>query len=356
MKQWIVLASIVMVMILSACGTTVVEETDKIDMGIEENGQVDEEINHENNKDNQEVNDEGQDSGNVDNTVDELESETQIGETNQDSFDEELDCKAIGYEYDEDNLTYDLVWSDEFDYEGLPDESKWSYDIGGSGWGNRELQYYTEGDNVQVSDGMLTITARKEDYQANEYTSTRLITKNKGDWLYGRIEVRAKLPSGTGTWPAIWMLPTKWVYGGWPRSGEIDIMEHVGYEEGKIHGTVHTSAYNHMEGTQIGKSVIREDATQVFYTYSIEWMPDKIKFYIDDKLYFIFKPGNLVNCPTEDQWPFDQEFHLLLNIAVGGSWGGAKGVDEEIFPQEMVIDYVRVYQAQEFEQYQTVDE
>ncbi len=258
-------------------------------------------------------------------------------------------CKAVDAQYDEDNLTYQLVWSDEFDYEGLPDQEKWGYDVGGHGWGNNELQFYTEGKNVQVSEGYLTITARKEKYNHLNYTSTRLITKNKGDWLYGKIEVRAKLPSGRGTWPAVWMLPTDWKYGGWPRSGEIDIMEHVGYNQGRIHGTIHTAAYNHMKGTQIGKSVVREDATETFYTYAIEWLPDKIKFLIDDKLYFVYKPANLINCPTEEEWPFDQRFHLLLNIAVGGNWGGARGVDDRIFPQEMVVDYVRVYQAKELE-------
>lgn len=257
------------------------------------------------------------------------------------------DCKAVGYEYIEDELKYELVWADEFEYEGYPDPEKWSYDLGGHGWGNNELQYYTD-ENAYVSDGFLTITAKKESINKLEYTSSRLITKNKGDWLYGRIEVKAKLPEGRGTWPAIWMLPTDWSYGSWPRSGEIDIMEHVGYAMGEIHGTVHTGAYNHIKGTQLGKSVVREDASDEFHVYAIEWFPDKIKFFIDEKLFFVYKPYNLVNCPTEEEWPFDQRFHLLLNIAVGGNWGGAKGVDETIFPQEMVVDYVRVYQTQTF--------
>ncbi|MBN2882408.1 MAG: glycoside hydrolase family 16 protein [Clostridia bacterium] len=265
------------------------------------------------------------------------------------------DCSGKGFEYDEDNLTYNLVWADEFDYEGLPDDSKWSYDVGGRGWGNNELQYYTEGENANVSDGYLTITARKEEYRGNDYTSSRMVTKLKGDWLYGKIEVSAKLPSGRGTWPAIWMLPTRSVYGGWPRSGEIDIMEHVGFAQGEIHGTVHTDAYNHKDGTQIGKSITRDDVSEVFHKYSIEWFPDKIVFMIDDKLYFIFKPSNLINCPSDEEWPFDQKFHLILNIAIGGDWGGAQGIDDSIFPQEMVIDYVRVYQAEEFAKYSNED-
>lgn len=266
---------------------------------------------------------------------------------------QEEDCKAIGYEYEEDNLTYNLVWSDEFNYEGLPDDTKWGYDVGGKGWGNQELQYYTKGENVEVKDGYLTITARKEEHGSNEYTSTRLITKNKGDWLYGKIEVNAKLPSGTGTWPAIWMLPTGWAYGGWPRSGEIDIMEHVGFDQGTIHGTIHTEAYNHMKGTQIGKSVNRDDVSEAFHKYSLEWLPDRIRIFIDDKLYFSYKPANMIDCPGSEEWPFDREFHLLINIAIGGSWGGAAGVDDSIFPQEMVVDYVRIYQAEEFEYLQS---
>jgi beta-glucanase (GH16 family) len=253
--------------------------------------------------------------------------------------------KAVGYTYDEDNLNYELVWSDEFDYQGKPDATKWSYDVGGTGWGNSELQYYTPGDNVLVEDGYLRIIAKKEDFNALKYTSTRMVTKGKGDWLYGKFDVRAKIPWGRGTWPASWMLPTDWKYGGWPRSGEIDIMEHVGFAQGQIHGTVHTNAYNHMKGTQVGKTITRETVSEEFHVYSVEWLPDKIKFFIDDKLYFVYKPSNLVEVPTENEWPFDQAFHLILNIAIGGSWGGARGVDDSIFPQEMVIDYVRVYQS-----------
>src|SRR5690606_15151789 len=132
------------------------------------------------------------------------------------------------------------VWSDEFNKNGKPDPAKWSYQTGGNGWGNNELQYYTEGDNVNVEDGKLVITARKEAKGSNQYTSTRLVSKNKGDFLYGRIEVKAKIPKGVGSWPAIWMMPTTSTYGGWPTSGEIDIMEHVGYDQDMIHQSVHT--------------------------------------------------------------------------------------------------------------------
>lgn len=235
-----------------------------------------------------------------------------------------------------------LVWSDEFDYSGLPDSTRWGYDTGGHGWGNNELQFYTarRSENARVENGLLVIQARKEAYVNKQYTSARLVTKNKGDWKYGRMEVRARLPKGRGMWPAIWMLPTKWEYGGWPESGEIDIMEHVGYMPDSVFGTVHTEAFNHVKGTQKGKSILCKDVYDAFHVYAIEWQQDRIDFFIDNKQYFSF--GN--NKSGVAAWPFDREFHLILNIAVGGNWGGARGVDDSIFPQQMEVDYVRVYQ------------
>ncbi len=234
---------------------------------------------------------------------------------------------------------YELVWFDEFDYSGLPNSDKWNYDIGGGGWGNSELQYYTNrSENARVEGGNLRIEARKEAYSGSAYTSARLVTRNKGDWKYGKIEVRAKLPSGKGSWPAIWMLPTDWAYGGWPASGEIDIMEHVGYDPVTIFGTVHTEAYNHSIGTQKGSSLTVSDCESEYHLYSIIWTEDKIDFYVDNTFYFSF-----TNQGTWEKWPFDQRFHLILNIAVGGSWGGAQGVDDNIFPTSMYVDYVRVY-------------
>lgn len=242
---------------------------------------------------------------------------------------------------------YQPVWCDEFDIEGLPDDTKWGYDIGGGGWGNNELQNYTyrDEDNAYVSDGTLKITAIEEELNGYDYTSARLITKNKGDWLYGKIQVRAKLPSGTGTWPAIWMLPTDWVYGGWPDSGEIDIMEYVGYNPGVVHGTIHTGAYNGGDGTQIGYDYSVPDAETEFHVYEIEWEPGQIRVYIDGFQYGTFGYNPLTNLFVDntDAWPFDQEFHLLLNIAVGGNWGGIQGVDD-VFPTTLEVDYVRVYQ------------
>lgn len=256
------------------------------------------------------------------------------------------EIKAQGYEYDYDTLEYELVWSDEFDYEGAPDETKWGYDIGGSGWGNHELQYYTEGDNATVKDGYLIIEARKEEYGQKDYTSARLITKGKGDWLYGKIEVRAKLPSGKGTWPAIWMLPTDWAYGSWPASGEIDIMEHVGYDQGRVHASVHTQSFYHSIGTQKTGTVYSGDVSEEFHVYTLEWLPDQILVSMDGEEIFSFHPSKYRYQPTYKEWPFDKRMHLLLNLAIGGDWGGAMGVDDDICPCQLLVDYVRVYQSE----------
>lgn len=235
-----------------------------------------------------------------------------------------------------------LIWEEDFNYTGLPNEEEWSYEVGGHGWGNSELQYYTEADedNVYVKDGKLIITALKEDYEGKNYTSTRLVTRGKKDFLYGRIEVTAKLPSGVGTWPAIWMMPTDSKYGDWPKSGEIDIMEHVGYEEGLVHGTVHTEKYYWVKSNQKGNQIEVLDATRAFHTYALEWTPNIIKMYKDNILYFIYENEQ----EGRESWPFDQKFFLILNIAIGGAWGGQHGVDNSIFPQRLEIDKIRVYE------------
>ncbi len=232
------------------------------------------------------------------------------------------------------------TWYDEFDYQGLPDPKRWDYDIGGHGWGNNELQFYTNRiENASVGNGLLTITARKEEWENKNYTSTRLVSRNKGDFLYGRVEVRAKLPAGRGTWPAIWMLPTDWVYGGWPSSGEIDIMEHVGFDENKVHISTHSEAYYWRIGTQRTASKTIQNATTEFHLYRIDWTPYAIRGYIDNLHIF-----TSVNDGTGYKaWPFDKRFHLLLNLAIGGDWGGQQGVDNSIFPVSFEIDYVRYY-------------
>lgn len=242
---------------------------------------------------------------------------------------------------------YELVWSDEFEYNGLPDSAKWSYDTVGNswGWGNRELQYYTveKTANAQVSDGTLKIKVQKEHVGNLNYTSARLITKYKGDWLYGKFEIRAKLPDGRGLWPAIWMLPTDWEYGGWPQSGEIDIMENVGFDPDTIVSSVHTASYNHKIGTQRNNKISVPDNRAKFHVYGIEWDENTVKGLIDNKVYFTFNKD--ANNP--DVWPFDKRFHLLLNVAVGGDWGGLYGIDDAVFPATMEVDYVRVYQKKE---------
>lgn len=260
---------------------------------------------------------------------------------------------GVGYRdfiYDEENLTYNLVWSDEFDSEQL-DTSKWNYEIGNGsgGWGNNELQYYTNSTkNCFIEDGVLNIKAIKEPQSNFSYTSSRITTARKADFKYGRFEARMIIPSGRGIWPAFWMMPTNSVYGGWPNSGEIDIMEHVGYDPNKIHCTVHNQDGNGGNGRQKGSSIILDDIYTNYHVYAVEWFPDAMKFYVDDKLVFKYSP----NTRTQANWPYDQEFYMILNVAVGGNWGGAQGVDTSIFPQTLKVDYVRVYQAVEFEKYQ----
>jgi beta-glucanase (GH16 family) len=243
-----------------------------------------------------------------------------------------------------------LVWSDEFNYSGLPDPTKWGYDVGGHGWGNKELQNYTarRKENARVAGGRLIIEARRDGSKSNMYTSVRLVSKGKGDWTYGRFEVRAKLPSGRGTWPAIWMLPTLKSYGngGWPDNGEIDIMEHVGFDPDVVHGSVHTKAYYHSIGTQKTAKIPVPTSRTGFNVYAVEWTPQKIRWYINDRHYFTFKNERLTDRAADyKQWPFDKPFHLILNVAVGGTWGGTQGIDDSIWPQRMEVDYVRVYQA-----------
>lgn len=257
------------------------------------------------------------------------------------------DSKSKSYEkINTPSGSWELVWNDEFDYEGLPDSTKWSYDIEGNswGWGNNEAQHYTSHnpDNAFVQNGVLTITARIDNMEGKKYTSARLISKEKGDWLYGRFEIKAKLPSGLGTWPAIWMLPTDWEYGGWPASGEIDIMENVGYDPDTIVGSAHTESYNHMKGTQKSVKIYAPNSYTDFHVYTLEWDENEYRLYMDDNHFFTF-----TNEGTGfKEWPFDKRFHLLLNLAIGGNWGGKKGIDDSLFPHKFLIDYVRVYKQE----------
>ena len=266
-----------------------------------------------------------------------------IGCTSQNDME---DSKQLN---DWDREGWDIVWQDEFDGESL-DINKWSHEVGGHGFGNNELQYYTDdSSNSFIDNGILHIRAKYEPAgigspnNLRNFSSARLRTVGKGDWQYGRIDVKAKIALGQGIWPAIWMLPSDWIYGGWPKSGEIDIMEHVGHDEGRIHGSVHTESYNHIIGTQRTNSKLIENVKTLFHLYSIEWSEQKIDFFIDDTLHFTFK-----NDFTNDfrTWPFNERFHLLLNVAVGGNWPGPPN-NTTVFPQDMEVDYVRVYEKQE---------
>ncbi len=239
---------------------------------------------------------------------------------------------------------WDLVWADEFDGEGLPDPKKWRYEVGYIR--NNELQYYTEErkENARLEDGHLIIEAHKDDAVPEaiyRYTSASLHTHETATWTYGRIEVRAKVPQGTGTWPAIWTLGTNIDEVGWPDCGEIDIMEHVGFQPGVVHGNVHTQAYNHVLGTNKGSSLYISKVYADFHIYAVEWFEDHIDFFVDDTHYFHFENENT----GWKTWPFDKPQYLILNLAIGGTWGGQSGLDEDMFPVRYVIDYVRVFKA-----------
>jgi beta-glucanase (GH16 family) len=255
-----------------------------------------------------------------------------------------------------------LVWSDEFDQPGLPDPSKWNYEEGFIR--NNEEQFYTRqrSENARVENGLLIIEARKEHFknpvfdpnaqgpassrrrrEFAEYTSASLTTRGKASWIYGKIEVRAKLPTARGTWPAIWTLGTNGKQVGWPACGEIDIMEFVGFDPGIIHANIHTKKYNHVLKTGKGSQIKVPDAPEAFHVYALEWEPNRLDFFVDDKKYFTFTNEGT----GRDVWPYDQDQYLILNLAIGGAWGGAKGIDDASFPQKYYIDYVRVYQKPE---------
>jgi beta-glucanase (GH16 family) len=255
---------------------------------------------------------------------------------------------------------WELVWRDEFDGDEL-DNAKWNIEVWPPRKVNDEDQAYTaRAKNLRIQDGLLVIEAHKEDHEGARYTSGRAHSAGKGDFLYGRFKVRAKLPRGQGTWPAIWMLPSDpFAYAttceegdwqgnpdcdAWPNSGEIDIMEHVGYQMNHVHGTVHTRAYYWLVWEQRKGRILLDDVADAFHVYSVEWTPERIDVFVDDTLYFSYMNEH----KGWKEWPFDKPFHMILNIAVGGAWGRAGGpIDDTIFPQRMLVDYVRVYQKQE---------
>lgn len=236
------------------------------------------------------------------------------------------------------NDNYYLVWHDEFDGDKL-DDTKWNI-VHGKFRVNNEAQRYTNGLNLELRDSCLVLWARKEDFEGMEYTSSRVNSHGKGDFNHGRIEICAKLPKGRGTWPALWMCGSTRVYGGWPDCGEIDIMEHVGYNENVINTWFHTGSKNHVLQTQRGTRQFLEGACETFNVYAIEWIEDQIDvFYNNVLIYSLYKEDT----DTFKEWPFDQPHHIILNLAIGGFWGAAHGIDDSIFPCALYVDYVRVY-------------
>ena len=238
---------------------------------------------------------------------------------------------------------YALVWADEFDGPAI-DPGKWSFVIDGRGGGNNELQYYTDRpENARLEAGALVIEARAERHMGHLYTSARLHTLAKGDWAYGRIVVRARLPKGQGLWPAIWMLPTDSVYGTWAASGEIDLMELIGHEPNVVHGTLHygdrwpNNVHSGDSFRLAGGATFADD----WHTFRVDWEPEEFRWYVDDTLYQTQTRWHTASAPYPA--PFDQRFHLVLNVAVGGNWPGHPD-ETTVFPQTMQVDFVRVFQ------------
>lgn len=235
---------------------------------------------------------------------------------------------------------YKLVWQDEFSIDGRPDGSKWTYDIGNGqdGWGNQEKEYYTDRpENVNCSEGFLIINARKEAYEGSEYTSARMKTYGKFSFTHGILEIRAKLPGGVGIWPALWMLGDNAPVVGWPECGEIDMMEYAGKDPGLIHGSIHNnSSFGNTVNT---KTKIFKGVEEDFHVYSVEWTAAEIRFMVDGDNYYTYKPSVY----NKDTWPFNEPFFIIMNVAIGGGFAG-KVIDDNIFPQSMTVDYVRVFQ------------
>lgn len=235
-----------------------------------------------------------------------------------------------------------LVWSDEFDADGSPDAEKWTYDLGDGcpdlcGWGNNEAQYYTNRpENVIVDNGVLKITLKKESFEGSNYTSTRMLTQGKYEFKYGKLEVRAKLPFGGGTWPAIWMLGSNISTVGWPACGEIDVMEHAGNRQGEVSSALHTPS-SFGATTNTGKQTI-SDVSDEFHVYTVEWKRQSITFSVDGTVHYSYNPSNKNN----NNWPFYGDQFIILNVAMGGSFGG--NIDTNFTESSMEVDYVRVYQ------------
>lgn len=245
-----------------------------------------------------------------------------------------------------------LVWADEFDEDGAPNPQNWNFEIGDGtdqgipGWGNNELQYYTDRpENAKVENGMLILTARQESFEGSDYTSARLTTQNLFEKQYGRFEARIKLPYGKGYWPAFWLLGNDCDVNPWPACGEIDIMEYVGDEPTVAFGSMHGPGYNGEESISKKYELENDRFDSGFHVFGIEWTPNRVNYYIDDVLYQSITPEDVEEeTDGEGQWVFnDRSFYIILNVAVGGNLPGAPNAETE-FPQSMVVDYVRVYE------------
>lgn len=234
-----------------------------------------------------------------------------------------------------------LVVEDNFDTDGAPNSNIWNFEIGTgqNGWGNDEMQYYTDRpENIVVADGMLKITARKEAFMGASHTSARIFTKGKVDQKFGRIEARIKLPLGKGLWPAFWMLGSDFETVGWPNCGEIDIMEYLGNNPASVFGTIHGPGYSGAASISKSYSIPNSRFDTDFHIFGIEWGENYINFYVDDVLYNQMTPASV---PGE--WVFNKPFYIILNVAVGGNLPGAPN-NQTAFPQQMLVDYVRIYE------------
>jgi len=245
-------------------------------------------------------------------------------------------------------MGYTLVWSDEFDQKEL-DLSKWQFDLGGNGFGNNEAQFYTDRvKNCRIEDQHLVIEAHKEDFEHRHYTSAKITTYGKFSFKYGKLDVRVKLPRGKGTWPAVWLLPDAIKSNvKWPFCGEIDLVEHVGRDQDVMHFSLHTGAYNHNLKNQYTSVHKLSDVSDSFKLYTMIWEEQFIEFQVDGLTVCKFEKGEHDKDASQSGWPFNQPFFLIINLAIGGHWGGL--VDDSQLPQRLEIDYVKLYQKESLE-------
>jgi beta-glucanase (GH16 family) len=236
------------------------------------------------------------------------------------------------------------TWADEFDGPTL-NADHWNIEVNGDGGGNQEAQYYRS-ENITLEDGELVITAKRENYLGKSYTSGRINSRYKIDTRFGRVVFRAKMPPGRGSWAALWMLPLFNRYGQWPNSGEIDILEYVGYDPGKVFSATHTRKFNHMNNNNPSRSILVNNPENTYYEYDMRWLPGEIQMFVDGVNYGTYRYSPFFNqdVPHHHVFPFHEEFYFIINLAIGGSWGGVQGIDTTAFPTQFKVDYLRLYQ------------